>query len=372
MLTSQLGIQWKLSTAYHPQTDSQTEWVNQCVEQYLRNFCSYQQDDWVDWLGVAEFHYNHLIHDSTRISPFYANYGFNPSFSIPHLHQSLTPATSDFLSHLSIIRSELMAKLKLVQESAKLKYDTHRAVAPTFDMGDLVMLSCWNIKTTWPSDKFDYRKLGPFKVVNQVGNNAYQLELTEMLSRLHPVFNINLLEPYTPPSSFPNHLHQTGPVPEVVLEGGNILKLKDVLDVRKIGCQFDYLVEFLDKPISDWSWIPLTNIPSNYDEILEWFHHRHTAHPKPSPNAFKAKVRTPIHDPTLSTSLPSIPSTSILPSHDPLAHVPQPITLPDPDQFMYRPPSLTTTWSKRKLCPRNLDHITESITSNMPQRSSAS
>src|SRR5258708_24202277 len=89
------------------------------------------------------------------------------------------------------------------------------------------------------------------------------------LSRVLPVFNINLLEPYTPPSSFPNHLHQTGPVPEVVLEGGNILKLKDVLDVRKIGCQFDYLVEFLDKPISDRSWIPLADIPSNYDEILE-------------------------------------------------------------------------------------------------------
>ena|SRR5260370_1447898 len=109
--------------AYHPQTDSQTKQVNQCVEQYLRNFCSYQQDDWVDWLGVAEFHYNHLIHDSTRVSPFYTNYGFNPSFSIPRLHQSLTPATSDFLSHLSIICSELMAELKLAQESAKLKYD---------------------------------------------------------------------------------------------------------------------------------------------------------------------------------------------------------------------------------------------------------
>ena len=102
-LMLQLGIQCKLSTAYHPQMDGQTERVNQCVEQYLCNFCSYQQDDWVDWLGIAEFHYNNLIHDSTHVSPFYANYGFNPSFSFPHLHQSLTPVTSDFLSHLSTI-----------------------------------------------------------------------------------------------------------------------------------------------------------------------------------------------------------------------------------------------------------------------------
>ncbi len=188
--------------------DSQTNQVNQCVEQYLCNFCSYQQDDWVDWLGIAEFHYNNLIHDSTHVSPFYANYGFNPSFSIPCLHQLLTPVTSDFLSHLSIICS------KLAQESAKLKYDVHQTPVPTFNMGDLVMLSHWNIKTMWPSEKFDYQKLGPFKVINKVGNNAYQLELPKMLSRLHPVFNINLLEPYTLPSSFLNHLQQTGPAPK--------------------------------------------------------------------------------------------------------------------------------------------------------------
>ncbi len=102
-LTSQLGIQLKLSMAYHPQMDGQTEHVNQCIEQYLWNFCSYQQDDWVDWLGIAEFHYNNLVHESTHVSPFFANYSFNPSFSIPHLHQSLTPASGNFLDHLSTI-----------------------------------------------------------------------------------------------------------------------------------------------------------------------------------------------------------------------------------------------------------------------------
>src|SRR5258705_11270905 len=116
--------------AYHPQMDGQTKQVNQCIEQYLWNFCSYQQDDWVDWLGVAEFHYNNLIHESTRILPFYANYGFNPSFSFPRLQQSLTPASGDLLSHLSTIQSELKAELRLAQETSKLKYDVNRAPAP--------------------------------------------------------------------------------------------------------------------------------------------------------------------------------------------------------------------------------------------------
>ncbi len=161
----------------------------------------------------------------------------------------------------------------------------------------------------------------------------------------------------------------------MILEGGNVLKLKDVLDVQKIGHQFDYLVEFLDKPTSDWSWIPLADILSNYDEILEWFHCWHASQPKPSPNAFKAKVWTPIHNPTLSTSfpnhIPSIPPTSILPPHDPLAHVPQLTTLPDPDWFTYCLPSVMTTQSKWKSHSRNLDCITKSIMSNVPQRSLA-
>ncbi len=376
-LTSWLGIQLKLSMAYHPQTDGQMEWVNQCIEQYLQNFCSYQQDDWVVWLlGLAEFHYNNLIHNSTHVSPFYANYGFNPSFSIPCLHQLLTPATSDFLSHLSTIHSELMAELKLVQELAKLKYDAHWAPAPMFNNGNLVMLSCWNIKMMHLSNKFDYQKLGPFKVIviNQIGSNAYQLELPESLSQLHPIFNINLLEPYTLPSSFSDCVQQLDPILEVVLETENALKLKEIMDVQKVGCHFDYLAEFLDKPVSECSWIPLSDIPNNYDKLLEQFHHCHTSRPRPSANTFKAKSWNPIDNPTSVTNTtpsPSIPSTSTLPPHDPLAHIPCPTSPLDPNCFTYQLPSVMTTHSKCKSQPHNLDLITESIMSNTPQQSLA-
>src|SRR5260370_6945770 len=120
VLTSQLGIQLKLSTMFHPQTDGQTECMNQCIEQYLWNFCSYQQDNWVDWIGLAEFQYNNLIHDSTRIMPFYANYGFHPSFSVTPLQKSIPPlpAITDFVSHLESICTELQADLSFAQQLA--------------------------------------------------------------------------------------------------------------------------------------------------------------------------------------------------------------------------------------------------------------
>ena len=67
-LNNLLGIQTKLSTAYHPQTDGQTERINQKLEQYLRVFIDYRQEQWPDWLGMAEFTYNNKIHTATKIA----------------------------------------------------------------------------------------------------------------------------------------------------------------------------------------------------------------------------------------------------------------------------------------------------------------
>jgi transposase InsO family protein len=72
-----LGITGNPSTAYHPQTDGQTERVNQEIEQYLRIFINHRQNDWSKWLPLAEFAYNDNIHSSTGYSPFYLNLGFH-------------------------------------------------------------------------------------------------------------------------------------------------------------------------------------------------------------------------------------------------------------------------------------------------------
>ncbi len=71
--------------------------------------------------------------------------------------------------------------------------------------------------------------------MEQVGNNAYQLELPATLGRLHLVFNISLLEPYILPSTFSDRLQSSGTIPEVLLEDGNVLQLKEILDVQKVS-----------------------------------------------------------------------------------------------------------------------------------------
>src|SRR5437660_8745064 len=70
-----LGVKRKLSTSFHPETDGQTERVNQSIEQYLRSFCNYDQNNWYELLPMAEYAYNNSVTTTTGMSPFYANYG---------------------------------------------------------------------------------------------------------------------------------------------------------------------------------------------------------------------------------------------------------------------------------------------------------
>ena len=77
-ITAQLGIQQNISTAYHPQTDGQTERVNQEIEQYLWVYINYRQEDWSEWLSMAEFSYNNKIHSAIGFTPFQLTEGHHP------------------------------------------------------------------------------------------------------------------------------------------------------------------------------------------------------------------------------------------------------------------------------------------------------
>jgi transposase InsO family protein len=74
-----LGVKHKMSTAYHPQTDGQTERLNQTLEQYLRCYVNDRQDNWIALLPLAQIAYNQSPTTTTGTSPFYANYGFEPN-----------------------------------------------------------------------------------------------------------------------------------------------------------------------------------------------------------------------------------------------------------------------------------------------------
>jgi len=110
-LNNLLGIQTKLSTAYHPQTDGQIERINQELEQYLRVFIDHRQEQWPDWLGMVEFAYNNKIHTATKTSPFKANYGQDLRMGFEGRRKRKYEAAEKFIEKMKKIQKEAKAAL---------------------------------------------------------------------------------------------------------------------------------------------------------------------------------------------------------------------------------------------------------------------
>ena len=148
------GIEHNPSTAYHPQTDGQTERINQEIEQYLRLFINYHQSDWADWLALAEFSYNDKQHSATGFSPFYVNHGRHPyKGTEPDFAGSMVPGAAEFVEKMESIRKETEAALSLAAETMKKYYDRSRLPAHPYKVGDKVYLEGINLSISRPVAK---------------------------------------------------------------------------------------------------------------------------------------------------------------------------------------------------------------------------
>ena len=145
-LNRMLGIESKLSTAFHPQTDGQMERVNQELEQYLRMFINHRQEQWPDWLGTAEFAYNNKIHSSTKVSPFKASYGQDPRIGFEIRRKGKYEGVEKFVMKMKEIQEEAKAVLGKAQEEMKKYTDRKRAEVDEYKVKDLVMLSTKDLK----------------------------------------------------------------------------------------------------------------------------------------------------------------------------------------------------------------------------------
>ena len=105
-LSKILGIKVVASMAYHPQTDGQTERVNQEVEQFLCLFVNQRQDNWYDWLSIAKFAYNNQVHALTQTSPFMLDVGQNPHLGFEPFRESQLESLDNFASRMAQVMEE--------------------------------------------------------------------------------------------------------------------------------------------------------------------------------------------------------------------------------------------------------------------------
>ncbi|MBW0495394.1 hypothetical protein O181_035109 [Austropuccinia psidii MF-1] len=157
-LCQQLNISRELSTAYHPETDGQTERVNQILEKYLWMYFNYNQDDWNTWLPLDEFAYNNSDHSSTKQSPFLAVYERDPHFDSVHITQ-YTPS-GKLSTSIHTAKQDVKRELEVAINRFKSYADKSRASPPVFNPGDMVWISSKNIKLTRPTKKLSERWLG--------------------------------------------------------------------------------------------------------------------------------------------------------------------------------------------------------------------
>ena len=126
------------TSGYHPEGDGQTERVNQTLEQYLRIYCNYQQDNWSKLLPLAEFTYNNAPNATTGVSLFFANKGYNPNLTV-HPERDLTSARArNFAVDLDKLHGHLCTNIAAAQVCYRTQADKHRLPAPDFQIGDSV------------------------------------------------------------------------------------------------------------------------------------------------------------------------------------------------------------------------------------------
>ena len=266
-----LEIKRKMSTAFHPQTDGQTERLNREINTYLRIYVSDRQQDWAKWIKIAQFVWNNTVLSVTTDSPFGITCSYSPRLGTEPVDVS-APAAKEFAAIFNkVITASEKAKIMMKSQA-----DKHRSTAPIYKIGDQVWLSTENLwMLNRASRKLAERWIGPYKISSMMPN-AVELKLPKSL-RIHPVVNISRVKPYLGP--LPGQpVSRPGPI-HVTEDCDEEYEVDTIVDSRIYKGKLQYLVHWKGYDESERTWEPVSNL-KNSPEIVDQFHKSHPSAPR--------------------------------------------------------------------------------------------
>jgi len=265
-LMSILGVKVTLSTAYSPQTDGQTEIMNQYSDQRLRPFVNHYQDNWSKMLPALDNAALTLPHESIGTSPFFLTRGYSPRKSFDWKAPKKPETAQEKLSHEKAIAFAKMLQdgwevgkkiMAAAQEKQSRDVNKSRRI-PDFDVGDYVWLLTKHLKLDRPNRKLAEQATGPFEILQKVGY-SYKLKLREGM-RIHPVQHARFLR-LDPNNPLPGQRNE--PPPAINVTGDDEYPVETMRAVKKVGKTLKYRANWLNTdedpvyyPASDFKYSP--------------------------------------------------------------------------------------------------------------------
>ena len=266
------GTKLAFSTAYHPQTQGVVERMNAVVSQTIRCIIHDTGNikDWEKILPTVELAINSLPNQSTGFSPFFLNYGYEPVTPVQLVkgnEEIKTESIGSFVRRITSIWELARDNLKRsVNLQAKYYDKKHRSVE--FDEGEMVLLSSRNLKMKGIPGKLKKRFVGPFKIEQRIGQQAYKLSLPDSW-KIHPVFHVSLLKSWHTASLQEDEepIDDDLELEEPYYEIEKILRWRKVKRGRRV--LKEYLVLWKNYPVSEASWIRAEQF-SNPDQLQQY------------------------------------------------------------------------------------------------------
>ncbi|KAK3518251.1 hypothetical protein QTP70_034617, partial [Hemibagrus guttatus] len=288
-----LGASVSLSSGFHPESNGQTERLNQDLETTLRCMAANNPSSWSSFIVWAEYAHNTLCSSATGMSPFECQFGYTPSLFPKQEVETAVPSAQQFGKRCH--QTWKRARLKLLKVSQQYQHQANRRhrSAPTLRPGQRVWLSTKNIPLRVESRKLSQRFIGPFKISRKVNPVTYHLYLPKSL-KINPTFHVSLLKPVLS-SPF---LAKGKPPPPRIIGGQPAYTAHRILDVHQVRGSRQYLVDWEGYGPEERSWVPAKDILD--PKLIQEFHARKPSHP--GRNAIRTYVGLGVFGPRSVTS----------------------------------------------------------------------